>query len=163
MELRPTTADDLRTILGWVKNNQEMVMWSGPTFTWPLEHAQLAQYFDNPNRTYWSAIDTDSQELVGHASLLIDKDADLMRIGYIIVNPEHRGRGVGRELVEAVVRHGFQASTLPVMNLGVYAHNTAALNLYESLGFSKTGVVFHTDVDEQQWDVVGMVCPAATV
>jgi RimJ/RimL family protein N-acetyltransferase len=162
MKLRPTTTDDLQTILRWVESNQEMVMWSGPTFTWPLEYTQLARYFDSPNRTYWSAIDTDSQELLGHASLLIDNEANLMRIGFILVNPEHRGRGVGREFVEAVVRHGFQASALPVMNLGVYAHNTAALNLYESLGFSKTGVVFHTTVEEEQWDVVDMARLAAT-
>ncbi|MFJ6001844.1 GNAT family N-acetyltransferase [Arthrobacter sp. NPDC092385] len=162
MELRSTTANDLQTILGWVKNNQEMVMWSGPTFTWPLEYAQLERYFHNPNRTYWSAIDTESQELVGHASLLIDNDADLMRVGFIIVNPEYRGRGVGREFVDAVVCDGFQASTLPVMKLGVYAHNTAALKLYESLGFSKTGVVFQTTVDEEQWDVLDMARPAVT-
>lgn len=58
MELRPTAAGDLETILGWVENNQEMVMWSGLTFTWPLEYGQLARYLDNPNRTYWSAVDT---------------------------------------------------------------------------------------------------------
>lgn len=160
MELRPTTTDDLQTILGWVKNNQEMVMWSGPTFTWPLGYNQLARYFGNTNRTYWSAMDVEAQELVGHASLLLDKDADLMRIGFIIVNPEHRGRGVGRRFVEAVVRQGFQASTFPVMKLGVYAHNTAALNLYESLGFTRTGVVFQTTVDEEQWEVVDMARPA---
>jgi RimJ/RimL family protein N-acetyltransferase len=162
MELRPTTASDLQTILAWVKNNQEMVMWSGPTFTWPLEYSQLARYFDNPNRTYWSALDAESKELVGHASLLIDDAADLMRIGFIIVNPEHRGRGVGREFVKAVVNEGFRASTLPVMELGVYAHNTAALNLYESLGFRKTGVVFQTTVNKEEWQVIDMARPAMT-
>jgi RimJ/RimL family protein N-acetyltransferase len=162
MELRPTTADHLQTILGWVKNNQEMVMWSGPTFTWPLEYTQLARYFDNPHRTYWSALDAESQELVGHASLLIDDDADLMRIGFIIVNPEHRGRGVGRKFVEAVVNEGFRASTLPVMKLGVYAHNTAALNLYERLGFRKTGVGFPTTVDRKEWELIDMTRPAGT-
>lgn len=162
MELRPTTADDLQTILGWVKDNQEMVMWSGPTFVWPLEHIQLARYFDSPDRSYWSAVDAESLELVGHASLLIDNDADLMRIGFIIVNPEHRGRGVGRELVEAVIHEGFQTTTIPVMNLGVYAHNTAALNLYETLGFSNTGVRFQTTVDQEQWDVLEMARPRMT-
>ena len=135
---------------------------SGPTFIWPLEYTQLARYFHNPNRSYWSAVDADSHELVGHASLLRDNDADLMRIGFIIVNPEHRGRGVGRELVDAVIHEGFQTSTIPVMKLGVYAHNTAALNLYESLGFSKTGVVFQTAVDQEPWEVLEMTRPGMT-
>lgn len=162
MELRPTAAGDLETILGWVENNQEMVMWSGLTFTWPLEYGQLARYLDNPNRTYWSAVDTAAKKLMGHASLLIDNDADLMRVGFIIVDPGRRGRGVGRELVDAVVRQGFQASTLPVMKLGVYSHNTAALDLYESLGFKRTGAVFQTTVDDEQWDVVEMARQAPT-
>lgn len=137
-------------------------MWSGPTFTWPLDSTQLATYFDDPKRTYWSAIDAESQELLGHASLLIDDESELMRVGFIIVDPGRRGRGSGRELVDAVVRQGFQTSTLPVVKLGVYAHNTAALNLYENLGFKRTGAVFQTTVDDEQWDVVDMARPAPT-
>ncbi|WP_026821140.1 GNAT family N-acetyltransferase [Arthrobacter castelli] len=156
MELRSTTAYDLQIILDWMTNNKEMVMWSGPSFKWPLDHGQLQNYLQDPNRVYWSAVDSDSPRLVGHASLLIDQEADLMRIGYIVVDPERRGRGIGRKLVESMVRYGFESSHIPVMKLGVYAHNAPAISLYEGLGFSRTGVVLHTEVDQEDWTVIEM-------
>ncbi len=79
-----------------------------------------------------------------------------MRIGYIVVDPERRGRGIGRKLVESMVRYGFESSHIPVMKLGVYAHNAPAISLYEGLGFSRTGVVLHTEVDQEDWTVIEM-------
>lgn len=161
MEFRPTTSEDLRTILGWVENDRDMVLWSGPTFTWPLTLDQLLTYLENPKRTYWSAVDGDSHELMGHASLLIDEDAGLMRIGFIIVNPALRGRGAGRSLVDGVVRRGFNSSAIPVMTLGVLAHNHPAIQLYESLGFTSTGTASHIPYRDEEWEVITMTRPAA--
>ncbi|PPB50357.1 hypothetical protein C4K88_00065 [Arthrobacter pityocampae] len=126
MEFRPTTPEDLQTILGWVGNDRDMVLWSGPTFTWPLTLDQLLTYLENPKRTYWSATDRGSHALVGHASLLIDEGAGLLRIGFIIVDPGLRGRGAGRSLVDGIVRRGFETSTIPAMTLAVLAHNRLA-------------------------------------
>lgn len=162
MEFRPTTSDDLQTILGWVGSDRDMVLWSGPTFAWPLTLDQLLTYAENPKRTYWSAVDGDSHELMGHASLLIDDDAGLMRIGFIIVNPALRGRGAGRLLVDGVVRLGFAASTIPVMTLGVLAHNLPAIQLYESLGFRSTGSISRIPGRDEEWEVVTMTRAAAT-
>lgn len=156
MEFRPTTSEDLRTILGWVGNDRDMVLWSGPTFTWPLTLDQLLTYLENPKRTYWSAIYRDAQELLGHASLLIDEDAALMRIGFIIVNPDLRGQGAGRFLVDGVVRRGFETSTIPVMTLGVLAHNHPAIQLYESLGFTSTGTTSRIPIRDEEWEVIAM-------
>ncbi|SMP56096.1 hypothetical protein SAMN06265222_10586 [Neorhodopirellula lusitana] len=57
------------------------------------------------------------------------------------VIPEHRGRGLGRLLMQRAAT-GFQAAGLSKMNLEVTTANTSAVRLYEQLGFSRAKVVY---------------------
>lgn len=145
VKFQPTSFDDLAQLRAWVSTKEEMMLWSGPTFTWPLTDQQLRTYLGNPQRRYWSAMDPDSGEMTGHASLLVDQPAQMMRLGYIIVDPQRRGQSLGRELVQHTTRAGFRLTGLPTMKLHVYAHNTPARCLYASLGFKETGVRFRVD------------------
>ena len=80
----------------------------------------------------------------------------MMRLGCILLDPDARGRGLGRELIGTAVRTGFEVTGLPVMNLGVYAHNVSARRVYESLGFQETGRVRSTEVGGQPWHALEM-------
>jgi RimJ/RimL family protein N-acetyltransferase len=44
IQLRPTVTEDLPDLLGWVSSEAEMVLWSGPRFSWPLDVEQLDAY-----------------------------------------------------------------------------------------------------------------------
>lgn len=156
MQLRSTVRTDLRILLSWVPTETDMWMWSGPTFTWPLDDGQLERYLDDDRRLYWTALDPDSRVAAGHASLLVDHDAKAMRIGFILLDPGLRGRGLGKELTETVVRAGFEATELPVMKLGVYAHNARARDVYKTLGFEETGLVLDTEIGSEIWQALEM-------
>jgi ribosomal protein S18 acetylase RimI-like enzyme len=47
----------------------------------------------------------------------------------------HRGQGLGRLLMQAVIEHARAAHGIRQLNLTAYAANQAAVALYESLGF----------------------------
>lgn len=57
------------------------------------------------------------------------------------IDPLHRGRGLGSILLAKAAR-GFYASGLQRMHLEVTTDNTAAIRLYERLGFRRTRVVY---------------------
>jgi GNAT superfamily N-acetyltransferase len=57
------------------------------------------------------------------------------------VVPEHRGRGMGRLLMEQALV-GFRQAGLRRAYLEVTAQNTAAIRLYQSLGFCKTRTLY---------------------
>lgn len=151
MQLRQTTRNDFLVLLGWVRTRQDMVMWSGPTFTWPLDVAQLEKRLTDGRRIWWTGVDPESGKMAGCVSLLLDHDAQSMRIGYIITDPAIRGQGRGRSLVEAAVARSFEMTNFPALTLGVYSHNSRAIRLYQSLGFTPTGFTFETVVDDATW------------
>ncbi len=57
------------------------------------------------------------------------------------VTPEHRGRGLGRLLLNRAAA-GFQAAGLDKMHLEVTTANTGAIRLYEQIGFRRAKVVY---------------------
>ncbi|MGQ1838362.1 GNAT family N-acetyltransferase [Kocuria turfanensis] len=159
MHLRPATPEDLEVLRTWVPTEPDMFLWSGPTFTWPLDRAQLQTYLSDERRLHWSGSAAIAGRMSGHVSLLVDEAAGRMRLGCVVVDPARRGHGLGRRFVTAAVHEAFRISDLPVLTLGVYAHNAVARRLYGSLGFRETGLVRDTRVGEHIWHVLEMERP----
>ncbi|MCH1440879.1 MAG: GNAT family N-acetyltransferase, partial [Rubripirellula sp.] len=57
------------------------------------------------------------------------------------IDPGHRSLGLGSVLLERAAT-GFRAAGLQRMHLEVTTDNTAAIRLYERLGFKRAKVVF---------------------
>ncbi len=57
------------------------------------------------------------------------------------IEPSHRGQGLGTVLLRQAAR-GFRQAGLSRMHLEVTTDNTAAVRLYERLGFRRTNVVY---------------------
>ncbi len=56
------------------------------------------------------------------------------------VAPTHRGVGLGRALLGAIIDWARAHPTLEKLDLGVFADNRRAIRLYESLGFAHEGL-----------------------
>ena len=65
--------------------------------------------------------------------------------------PEYRGRGLGRLLVEDVLRRSW-AFGLTRVELEVYASNLAAIRLYERTGFRREGLKRRARFLDGTWD-----------
>lgn len=140
-EIRPATDDD------W-------------TAIWPIWHAVVAA-----GETYVWAPDTESDEarrlwmLPPPAEVLVLEDDDgKVRATAVLkpnqpglgahvanasfmVDPDARGHGYGRQLGEAVLDRAREAGYQAMQFNAVVATNTAAVNLWESLGFDVVGTV----------------------
>ncbi|AKJ03096.1 ribosomal-protein-alanine N-acetyltransferase [Archangium gephyra] len=74
---------------------------------------------------------------------------DEVHVLNVATAPEHRRRGVGRELMEATLAEG-RARKCSLATLEVRKSNEAAINLYKSFGFRPVGVRPNYYVDEGQ-------------
>ena len=80
----------------------------------------------------------DGADLVGLAAWHREEMRKLQHKGFVwgvFVAPSHRGRGLARELIAAVIELARRAPGIRQLNLTAYADNRAAIALYESLGF----------------------------
>ena len=65
----------------------------------------------------------------------------------IVVDPAHRGRGVGRALLEATVA-ALRSRGSPQVVLSTADRNAAAQRLFESAGFRRTMIEMTRDADD---------------
>ncbi len=70
--------------------------------------------------------------------------------------PEYRGRGIGSQLLSAVLKHCKQFG-LEKVELQVYVSNTPAIALYKKFGFEQEGLIRkYRKVDGQDFDCLAM-------
>jgi len=95
---------------------------------------------ENPDNAIFGAFDGES--LVGVMGIYRMKQQKLshtVTVWGVFVAPEYRGQGIARRLLEETVRFAFSLPGVLKVNLGVNDANTAAIKLYEAVGFKVFG------------------------
>ena len=100
----------------------------------PWSASQYNEEFSSPTRHFVVAIN-EQQSIIGYAGVFAPgaAEADILTLGVV---PDHRGEGIAKGLMALITDWAIaQGST--AMMLEVKLDNTAAIGLYESLGYSK--------------------------
>jgi len=121
---------EIRTMRWWdIAQVHELEQRCFPRDTWSVEQfwTELAQ----PTRRYQVVASDDW--IVGYCGIFIlAPDSDIQTLA---VAEDQRGRGVGRQLLDAAIASAASAGARS-MTLEVRADNDAALTLYEGRGFA---------------------------
>jgi ribosomal protein S18 acetylase RimI-like enzyme len=119
-------------VAGWATDAKEVALLSGRVeFPFPAEL-----------RTSWRKIESDIHSYllfdgdrpVGYGEVWLDDEEDEVELARIIVDPQVRGRGVGLELVRALLGPALEAGYSEVF-LRVRPENAAAIRTYHRSGF----------------------------
>lgn len=62
------------------------------------------------------------------------ESAEELRFGFVIVKPEMRGKGYGKEMLRLGIKYAFDSGAKRV-SLGVFENNPSAYYCYKSVGF----------------------------
>lgn len=131
--LAPARKEHLGQVLPWITSPEALRLWGGSALTYPpqLERTWGEIGADSTN-TY--VLMDEGQAVVGFGQVL-PRPADTVHLGRIILAPEQRGQGLGRELCERLIQVAYASSHPRRITLNVYCHNVPAVRLYTSLGF----------------------------
>ena len=142
--IRPPVVEDAPRAYE-LMNDPDVRLWN-PTRDCPdLETAEAwlrdgADWSDGTHAT-WSALDRATGSLVGNVSLFaIDSDDLVAKIGYR-VHPDARGRGVARQMVDAVTGWAFEERGMMRVQLEHSVHNAASCRVAEAAGFVYEGTI----------------------
>lgn len=143
MILRKFKLEDSAVISKWIKTEEELYKWSADRFNkFPLDENDIKDNYlpqIESGRFIPLTMTDDAGNAVGHFIIRYpqnDND-ETVRFGFVIVNPELRGKGYGRKMIELgkeYVRENLSAARI---DLGVFENNISAKRCYEAAGFQE--------------------------
>ena len=135
---RPDDAAELHDILTSplvVRGTMRLPYMSSETTVVRLAH--------DPNRL--QLVLEESDQITGFAELLLHTDipraSHAAELNMVVVHQDHLRAGVARSLIEALIEMCDTFLGIHRLELTVWQDNSGAIALYESLGFSKEGVM----------------------
>lgn len=154
--LEPFTLADSNRLIQWINSEEELIQFAGPYFTYPLTEVQIENYLKLPNKDAFKVIQADTIEVIGHGE--INQTSEVPRLARILIGRrEHRGKGLGKELVLALLNKAFSICDSDRIELNVYTWNTAAIACYESVGFVlNPGKEAEVMVNGKRWQSINM-------
>jgi len=132
---------DFTKLISTVPDARFLLQWAGPKYIYPLDVAQLNDTLakttgEQPSFKVFKATGSDDSEAIGHIQLMnIGYSNSTCILGRVLIFPEHRGKGSGKEMVRRVVEYAFTNLGLHEITLDVFDFNASAISTYKSVGF----------------------------
>jgi ribosomal protein S18 acetylase RimI-like enzyme len=134
VQLIEATKAHLPQIMTWFTTEHSCRVWGGPEFRFPFT-AETFLADSALTRLPSYALIRESAELCGFGQFYLR--AGRCHLSRLAVAPAHRGRGLGTQLIERLLREGKKKLGVTQSSLFVHDTNTSAIALYERLGFMR--------------------------
>ena len=156
LKLELFTKEDYARLISWIENEEELIQFAGPVFTFPLTEKQLEKYSEDNCRFAYKVIEINSNQTIGHCEIyLSEKSTKLCRI--LIGEKSFRGKGLGLEIVKRLLEKCFNQFNSLFVELNVYDWNTGAIKCYEKAGFKINKDKYKTiAVNGKKWTSINM-------
>lgn len=139
-QLRPSRPEDREFLFRLYASTREHEL---RAFGWPAaqQEAFLRMQFNAQQQWYAATYSTAENQIIEQdgkpiGRMIVQREPGIWRFLDISLLPEHRGRGIGGELIRALIKEC--AASGAVLQLQVLNTNPAQ-RLYSRLGFIKTG------------------------
>ena len=145
MKLREYRKEDAQFIINWIKDEEEFYRWSADRFNrYPISGKDLDEHYSfhmRSNRFMPLVMIGDTDELIGQFIIRYPKEDDdnLIRFGFVLIDPQYRGKGYGKKMLELGIEYAKEKLAASVIELGVFENNNNAIRCYKSLGFKESG------------------------
>ena len=150
---------DYDRLVNWIDSEKLMILFDGPCFNFPLASNQLDKYVKNEKRLIYKVIDIQTRKIIGHAEInKIDYKNKNARVCRILVGDKlTRNKGYGEQIINELVRIGFDEMGLYRLDLGVYDFNKNAIKCYQKCNFEIEGLLKENIKSRQEyWSTYNM-------
>lgn len=159
IKLEDFTVNDFPRLINWVDSKKLMYIFSAERFVFPLNHQQLTQYIKVKDRIAYKVVDVNTNEIIGHADFSnINLKSKSARICSVLIGyKSDRSIGYGSQIINELIRIGFQEMKLHRIDLGVFDFNKQAIKCYEKCGFEIEGL-FKENIkfENEYWSTYNM-------
>ena len=134
MKLRAYSREDAKTILSWSSDERAFYKWcAGIIGDYPATEKEFAFV---ENMTAFTAYDESG--IVGFFTMRKpDETKNILRVGFVIVDPAKRGQGLGKKMLLLALEYAFKERNADEVSLGVFENNEPAYYCYKTAGFEE--------------------------
>ena len=140
MRIRPFLhSQDYDTVASWITDERTHALWCANRMPWPLTEDAFGRFMEEEAEKYRNTAfvaTADDGRLMGFFCYSLNLDANEGMLKFVILAPEARGKGYGREMVRLAVRYAFEITRADSVQLNVFSCNEAAKKCYERTGFA---------------------------
>lgn len=157
IHFEPFGRQNYTDLISWIDSEESLMQFGGPLFTYPLTPEQLDNSIADPNRIAFCVVENTSGEPIGHAEIYLSENS--AKLGRILIGAkEHRGKGLGQQIVHLLLDYVFNKFGGNNVELNVFDWNTSAIRCYEKVGFTINPEKKLTrTVKDQTWTAINMV------
>jgi L-amino acid N-acyltransferase YncA len=154
VDIRAVRPDDWTQIWPFFRD----IVVAGETYAYPDDlSAEQAQALWTPSEDGRTVVAVDGESVLGAALIQPNRPGRGAHVATasFMVSPAARGRGVGRQLGEYALQWAKHAGFRAMQFNAVVDTNTAAIGLWEALGFETVGIVPEA-FDSARYGLVGL-------
>ncbi len=132
IRIRPYKTTDVNTILSWFQDEKSFYQCTaGVLGNYPITQNEFRFVESLMPFTAF-----DETGVVGFFTLRNPNESlDELRFGFVIVNPDKRGKGYGKEMLRLGLKFVFEIYGAKRATLGVFENNLPAYYCYKAVGF----------------------------
>ena len=133
MRILEATFEDIPAIIALeIQKDNRDYLWIGTE----EEHREEIEH---PNHLLLIFRKKDNSDIVGYALVRLNRKSEIFELRRIAISEKRKG--YGREAMEALLKEAFENMGINRFWLDVYPDNVFGINLYESLGMHRDGVL----------------------
>ncbi len=141
MRIRPYMEfRDYEYVEKWIDTEKIHALWCAGLISYPMTRQSLHDLLEKNARDWtdsaYVATENDGT-VVGFFCYSINTENNEGFLKFIVVDPEKRGRGYGRKMLELALQYAFYITGADLVQLNVFAENQAARRCYEKIGFTE--------------------------
>lgn len=146
--IRPYKAEDAKEIISWCRDEITFYRWTaGKLGGFPVAESEFKFV-----ETLMPFVAFNENGTVGFFTLRKpDGTTDELRFGFVIVNPDIRGKGYGKEMIRLGLKYAFELYGAEKVSIGVFENNLPAYHCYKSIGFSELDFTDKYSVLGEEW------------
>ncbi len=154
MRLEPFSEQYYDLLIGWVQSHEQKYLWSGPTYSFPLDRTQIKAHCSKSEVNPFIVFN--NSQPIGFVELFQITNSHY-RICRVLIAEKYRGQGLSKLMLNLVIDKAVVEFGAWKLSLGVFERNRVAQNCYQKLGFKVKSVDRESRViNGEVWALVTM-------
>ena len=154
LKLKPFHINDAKSILSWIKNEEEFIRWSAGRFKdYPISTDELITFYKSQENTEIFVAEDDNF-IIGQI-VFIRESKEKIKLGMIIIDSSKRGKGYAKKMLNLAKTKAKEMGA-KLVYLTVFEDNLSAIKCYESIGFKNIGCEKNLIINNKTYPVFDM-------